>query len=254
MKIRHHFTTLALATLLLSSCSEETPDAFLEINGIYFNNRANASAASALLDNTDVTFVYENSDEMEVPVKIQLTGRPSAINRPIEVVVTSENAIKGIDYTLPLTAELPAGATELNYIVTLKRTDALKAQTKSVRLEIQANSYFSLPVTHEVQANGESVSTLHYEIFFSDQFTNPPAAWRTDLLREFTQQKFELICRVLSVEPADFNDSNKMTLSKQLYISVEMNNYVRREIEKRDRGENFDPKVLDEVTGEALTF
>lgn len=252
--IRQHILTWLCASLCLMSCNEETPEAFHAINGIYFNNRANLSAASALLDSTEVTFVYENNDEMAIPVKIQLLGRPSATDRPIALVVTSDDATEGIDYTLPSQAILPAGETSLNYMVTLKRTEALKTQTKLVRLEIRANDSFSLPVTEEVQANGKAVSTLRYRIFFSDRFTNPPAVWDTGLLGEFTQQKFELIGKVLGIAPADFNDANKMTLSKQLYIKTEMNSYVKQETAKRDNGEPFDQDVLDKRTGEPLKY
>lgn len=252
--IGQHILTWLCAALALSSCSEETPEAFNPINGIYFNNRANLSATSALLDSTEVTFVYESGNEITVPVKIQLLGRPSAADRPITLVVTSDNATEGIDYTLPSQTILPAGETSLNYMVTLKRTEALKTQTKLIRLEIKANDSFSLPVTEEVQANGKAVSALRYRIFFSDRFTNPPAVWEAGLLGEFTQQKFELIVKVLNIAPADFNDASKMTLSKQLYINTEMNSYVKQETAKRDNGEPFDPDVLDKRTGEPLKY
>lgn len=248
------YTTLLFAGCL-SACDERVPVAFEEMEGVYFNNRANISSNSALLDSTNLTFVYESSDEMKVPVKIQLLGRPTAQARPIELHVTSQDAVEGVDYVLPTKAELPAGAVTFNYVVTLKRTAALKNTAKTIRLEILPNDYFSLPVPEEVQVNGDTVSTLRYRIVYSDMFTAPPMAWEEELIGEFSPQKFDLICKVIpSIAPADFNDSSKVTLSKQMYIYKRMTEYVAREIAKRDCGEEFDKDVLDAETGEPLSF
>ena len=247
------YTTLLLAGIL-SACDQREPAAFEEIGGIYFNNRANISSTSALLDSTNLTFVYENADEMNVPVRIQLLGRPSAQARPIELRITSEDATEGVDYVLPESTELPADATTLDYIVTLKRTSPLKEATKTIQLEILPNDCFSLPVSKEVQANGDTVSMLHYRIIYSDMFTVPPTAWEVGLIGLFSPQKFNLICKVLDIDPADFNDASKMTFPLQLYIYSEMTKYIKQEVEKRDRGEEFDRDVLDSQTGEPLSF
>ena len=247
------YTTLLLAGIL-SACDQREPAAFEEIGGIYFNNRANISSTSALLDSTNLTFVYENADEMNVPVRIQLLGRPSALARPIELRITSEDATEGVDYVLPESTELPAGATTLDYIVTLKRTSPLKEATKTIQLEILPNDCFSLPVSKEVQANGDTVSMLHYRIVYSDMFTVPPTAWEVGLIGLFSPQKFNLICKVLDIDPADFNDASKMTFPLQLYIYSEMTKYIKQEVEKCDRGEEFDRDVLDSQTGEPLSF
>lgn len=243
-----------LAAVALSACDERVPAAFEEIDGIYFNNRANISSSSALLDNVNRTFVYENTDEMEVPVKIQLLGRPVSHARPIELRVTSEDAVEGVDYTLPDKAELPAGATFLNYTVVLKRTPRLKEEAKTIALEILPNACFSLPVPEEVQVNGDTISTFRFRIIYSDMFVAPPSAWEKGLIGEFSQQKFELICKVLNIAPSDFNDASKITFSMQLFIYSEMTEYVAREVAKRDRGEEFDKDVLDIKTGEPLSF
>ncbi len=247
-------TCAALLIGCLTACEEQEPAAFENIEGIYFNNRANISSASALLGSTNLTFVYENSDEMEVPVRIQLLGRPASQARPIEMRVTSDDAVEGVDYVLPQQAVMPAEATTLDYVVTLKRTAALQTASKTISLEILPNEYFSLPVTEEVQANGDIISTVRFSIIYSDMFTTPPVAWEKGLLGEFSPQKFNLICKVLNINPADFNDETKMTLSLQLYIYSSMTKYIDQEIAKRDRGEAFDSDVLDSETGEPLSY
>lgn len=238
------------AAIGLGSCKEQTPDVFEDINGVYFNNRTNTNI---LQDTTSVTFVYHKGDEMPVPVKIQLVGRPSEQSREIALTVTSEDAAEGADYVLPAKAEMPAGKTEVEYVITLKRTAILKSQQKHIQVTLQANEHFTLPVTSETTATGVAVSTLSYKIAFSDQFTSAPKAWKKDLLGEFTQQKFELACRVLDLDPADFNDDSKMTLAMQSYVSAEMQGYVKEQQRLRSKGEAYDADAFD-AQGNPLAF
>lgn len=240
----------ALAVVALGSCSEQTPEVFEDINGVYFNNRTNTNV---LQDATNVTFVYQKGDEMQVPVKIQLVGRPSEQAREIALTVTSDDAQEDVDYTLPEKAEMPAGATVFEYVITLKRTAVLKTQLKHIKLSLQPNANFMLPVTQEVMANGDYVTTLAYTIAFSDQFTTAPKAWDKGLLGEFTQQKFELACRVLDLDPADFNDDTKMTLAMQSYVSTQMQLYVRQQQALRLNGEAYDADAFD-AQGNPLQF
>lgn len=244
------FMLLVLVAVAFSSCSEQTPDEFQNISGVYFNNRSNTNI---LQDSTELTFVYQKGDEMEVPVEIQLLGRPSDQAREIGLTVTSDDAQEGVDYVLPKKAELPAGATTLDYVITLKRTSVLKTERKHLKLNLLPNANFTLPVTQETASNGDVVPTLAYTVIFSDQFTTAPKVWEVDLLGAFSQQKFELACQVLDLDPADFNDDTKMTLPMQSYISSEMQSYVRQQQKLRDSGEAYDAKAFD-AQGNPLHF
>lgn len=248
--MKRNITGLLSAILILLSCEERNPGHFIDLSGVYFNN---TTGMMTVADSTDLTFVYEAGDVLDVPVKVQLIGRPAEYDRPLEIRMYSENAQEGVDYILPAQAVLPAGSSEVDYVVTLKRTPALKKEKKMIHLQIHPNEHFDLPVTHIVQV-GDSVSVLDYRIYFSDMFTSAPAAWDANLLGEFTQQKFELICRVLEIDPADFNDPSLMTLAKQLYISAEMTAYVRGEAAKKEAGKPFDTDAFDPQTGEPLSF
>ncbi len=239
-----------IAILGLGSCSEQTPDVFDDINGVYFNNRTNTNI---LQDSTDLTFVYQKGDEMEVTVQIQLVGRPSDQPREIALAVSSDDAKEGTDYVLPAKAEIPAGETTCQYTVTLKRTAALKTQKKHLKFTLLPNANFTLPVTQETTSNGDVVTTLEYGIVFSDQFTTAPKAWEKGLLGAFSQQKFELACKVLDLDPADFNDDSKMTLAMQSYISAEMQTYVLQQENLRSQGLAYDEAAFD-AQGNALVF
>ncbi len=240
----------AFAAVALSSCSEQTPDVFQDINGVYFNNRTNTNI---LQDSTEVTFVYQKGDEMEVPVTIQLVGRPADHERGIALTVSSDDAVQGTDYELPDKVVMPQGETFCDYVVRLKRTTAIKTQQKRLKLTLQENGNFTLPVTQETTSNGDVVTTLAYTIIFSDQFTTAPKAWEKGLLGPFTQQKFELACSVLDLDPADFNDSSKMTLSMQSYVSAEMQTYVLQQENLKNRGQAYDTNAFD-ADGNALKF
>ena len=239
-----------LSLLVLVACQERTPEFFQDITGVYFNN---TSATMSVTDSLDLTFVYEAGDEMEVPVKVQLLGRSADQDRPLTVTVSSDNAQEGIDYVLPQQAVMPAGASSVEYMVVLKRTDALKSERKMIRLTLHANEYFDLPVS-QMEQIADTVSIVDVRIYFSDMFTKAPAAWDENLLGKFTQQKFELICKVLQINPADFNDPSLITLAKMLYISAEMTAYVAEQKENRDTGRDYDRDAFDPKTGEPLTF
>ena len=239
-----------LLFLALTACQERNPELFKDINGIYFNN---TSSTMSVTDSLDLTFVYEAGDEMEVPVKVQLLGRSAEYDRPIAVTVYSENAHEGVDYILPDQAVMPAGASSVDYIVVLKRTSAIKQERKMIHLTLHANEHFDLPVSRMEQI-ADTVSIVDVRIYFSDMFTKAPAAWDKNLLGEFTQQKFELICKVLQIDPDDFNDPAVITLAKMLYISAEMTAYVAEQKENRDAGMEYDRAAFDSQTGEPLTF
>lgn len=241
---------IILTVLLLVSCEERNPDAFQDISGVYFSN---VSGSTAVTDSLDLTFVYETGDAMEVPVKVQLLGRTWTEDRPLSVTVESENAVEGVDYVLPERAVLPADQSYAEYPVTLLRTEALKRERKMICLRIHENEHFGLPVTEMVQLD-DTVSTLELRIYFSDMFTKAPVAWDENLVGEFTQQKFELICKVLGIDPGDFNDPGVITLAKLLYISAEMTAYVEDEVAKRAAGNPYDEDAFDPETDEPLTF
>lgn len=248
--MRSRIIYMLLCVLLFAGCEERNPAMFEDISGVYFNNR---SGSMTLSDSLDVTFVYEKEDFMDVPVKVQLIGRPAGHDRAVTVTVASGNAVEGVDFMLPADPVLPAGAAEVEYVVRLIRTDALKSQKKMITLTIHENEHFTLPVTEMVQV-ADTVSTLNYRIFFSDMFTKAPAAWDENLVGKFTQQKFELICDVLDMDPADFNDTSVVTLAKLLYISAEMTVYVKAEMEKKEAGMPYDENIIDPSTGLPLNF
>ena len=139
------------------------------------------------------------------------------------------------------------------FAIILKRTDILKEKTKNLLLELRANENFIIPFTSQVQSGGDTVSAVTFKINFSDQFTAPPAGWRSLFVGPFSQQKFELICDVMEIPRADFNEVGKITDAKWLYIESRMINYVRDQEKLKAGGEPYDERAFDE-NGNPLQF
>lgn len=248
--MKKFFNIMIFTLLVCSSCQERHPALFQDICGVYFRN---LSPTMSVVDTTEITFVYESADEVEVPVRIQLLGRTAPEDRKIRLEVRSENAQEGLDYELPQDAFIPAGMSETDYVITLKRTPDLKVNRKTIELELFENEFFNLPVT-AIEQVADTVSTLVYRIHFSDMFMTAPVAWDANLVGEFTQQKFELICSVLDIDPGDFNDPSRVTLAKLLYISAEMTYYVREQVRNKENGLEYDQRAFDNRTGLPLVF
>lgn len=249
MKTNNLYLGVLLTGLALAGCKESLPDNFGAIEGVYFDNQVERT----LVDSMAFTFIYEDADVMEVPVRVQLVGRASAHPRAVDIRVSSEDAALGTDYTLPGEALLPAGSTSFDYVVTLRRTAVLQQQSKTILLELRANEHFIIPFTHQVQTGGDITSVVSYKINFSDQFTAPPVGWERIFIGEFSQQKFELICDVMQMPRADFNEPGKITSAKWMYIQSRMISYVKDQQELRSQGQPYDERAFDEK-GEPLQF
>lgn len=250
MKTSNLYLGVLVTGLALAGCKESLPDNFGAIEGIYFNN---LRSDNTIVDSTACTFIYEDADVLEVPVRVQLVGRASAQPRAVDIRVSSDDAVAGTDYTLGAEAVLPAGSTSFDYVVTLRRTDVLQQRSKTILLELRANEHFIIPFTHQVQTGGDTTSVVSYKINFSDQFTAPPVGWKKMFIGEFSQQKFELICDVMQMPRADFNEADKITDAKWMYIQSRMISYVKDQQESRSQGQPYDARAFDEKD-EPLTF
>lgn len=239
-----------LLGLCLAGCKESLPDRFGAIEGVYFNNRTNGNS---LIDSASYTFIYEDADLLEVPVRVQLVGRASSVDRAVDIRVSSPDAAEGTDYTLSGGAVLPAGSTSFDYVVTLRRTPVLKEQAKNLLLELRASEHFIIPFTYQAQSGGDTTSVVTFKINFSDQFTAPPAGWKKMFIGEFSQQKFELICDVMEIPRSDFNEEDKISSAKWIFIQSRMIAYVKDQQDKKSAGEPYDERAFDE-NGAPLTF
>jgi len=233
----------------LAGCNEEKPVPFDPINGIYFDNRL---VNNTIVDSTNVTFVYTNANTQNVAVKIQTLGRPVSYARPINISVVGGNAVEGTDYKLLSAAEIPAEATSIAYNVQLNRTAILKQEDRDIVLELKANDHFILPFEYQIQSGNDTTTVVRYRIIFSDRITVAPESWDEDFGGTFSQQKFELICQVMEIDPAEFNSPKGISLPTWRYIYTGMCDYVGTQVKKKEAGEKYDEKAFDPETGEPL--
>ena len=123
MSRAYRITTAALMLLLtsltISSCSREEIPLYSGEEGIYFNKRI--VIGNILTDKTEFTFVYTEADEkeVEIDIPIQLVGRVSDSDRPVNIVVSGGDAVEGVDYTLPLSPVFFFFLTKYMYKVTV---------------------------------------------------------------------------------------------------------------------------------------
>ena len=241
---------VGLAGLNLSGCKESLPKNFDKIEGIYFNN---LNPNRTHTDKIAVTFIYEDNDQMLIPIKLQLLGRPSDQDRIVNLIVDSDNAEMGVDYELPAEAVIKAGETTSDYIVTLHRTEALQLDEKLLRLHLEANENFIIPFTTITQAGSVTTSACDLTLSFSDKFTAPPDGWETTFVGKFSQQKFELIVKVIGISKSDFTVRGKITQAKWFYIQEQMISYVKTQQKQKENGETYDEDAFDE-DGNPLKF
>ena len=69
----------------------------------------------------------------------------------------------------------------------------------------------------------------------------------------FSQQKFELICDVMEIARADFNEEGKISSAKWMYIQSTMIGYVSDQQRLRDAGQPYDERAFDD-SGAPLSF
>lgn len=250
-----HFSAILAIVLSICSCSEQEPDLYDAPDGIYFNNR---TSGNLLTDSVSVTFVYEQDETMtlDISVAVQSIGRQADYDRPVELRVWSDNAEEGVDYELPTPAVLPANTSSFNYIVRLKRTEAIKTEAKSIYLELSSNEYFSTFLVRDSTGNSEKPYTemLKYRIDFTDFYSTAPAGWREEYVGVFSERKLRLLWKLFDnvVDRAAYNVSGGIPFNKWVYMKQEVDKYILTQeniLLGYEQGE-VDPDALEDPTAE----
>ena len=126
-----HIVILSLFLLALFACEEKDIHTYSGEDGIYFNKRERVG--DILTDSTNFTFIYvdEGVNESVVSIPLQLVGKESPQDRPVNIKVVGGTAVEGTDFLLPSNPAMPADKSSFMLEVTLKRTSSLKAEPKS---------------------------------------------------------------------------------------------------------------------------
>ena len=219
---------LLLPVWAMYSCKESTPDPYGAPDGIYFNNR---TTGNALVDTLTTTFVYQpdSVEYIDVPVVVQSVGWQADVDRPVDIRVSSDNAVEGIDYELITPALMPAHVSQFIYYVRVKKTDALSSEIKIVNLELRANEYFETFL--EKSATGDSeypyVDMLHYRIAYSNFFSMAPEGWRPEYVGVFSERKLRLLWKLFDYIPREnYYQRYLIPFNQWTYMSQSVNEYM----------------------------
>ena len=245
---------LLLPVWAMCSCKESTPDPYGAPDGIYFNNR---TTGNALVDTLTTTFVYQpdSVEYIDVPVVVQSVGWQADVDRPVDIRVSSDNAVKGIDYELITPALMPAHASQFIYYVRVKKTEALSSEIKIVNLELRANEYFETFLEKSATGNSEYpyVDMLHYRIAYSNFFSTEPEGWIPGYVGVFSERKLRLLWKRYPFVPREnYFKRGLIPLNQWEYMASDINKYMMEQRNEWYIG-NADEDALDE-NGDLLDF
>lgn len=206
--------TLCVVALAFSACEKEEIATFNGKDVIYFQWAIDGKEfASQKIDSTAISFALELPTEVTdslvlVPVKIQ--GYVSSKDRTVTVEVMEEStAQKDIHYTIP--DEITVSANEyIGYIpVTLIRTEDMKVQEVSLKLQLLENENFKVDLWGEELSDNNPNRILSYkefEITISDMLTEPDR-WSVleKYLGAFSVKKYYLIAEVNEMPLPNYN-------------------------------------------------
>ena len=240
---------ISLFILLLSSCEKVQPKYFDDISGVYFKNYASAGVLS---DSREVTFAYIDGDEYDVEVSVQLLGRTSDEDRTVALEAYSEDADEK-DYNIVNQVVIPAGETSFQIVLRLFRTADLKQTTKKVTLRLKENENFIIPFAEMSTSGGVKVAADTYTISFNDLFTVAPDGWESVYVGVFSQQKFELLCKVMQMSRSTFTAKGAISSARWIYIQTTMQQYIIEQQKLKDAGKDYDKQAFDSE-GKPLSF
>lgn len=199
--------TLFVIVVALTACEEEEIQTFNGNEVVYFRWAIDGrGTATQKTDSIAYTFAYELPSEVtsyliSVPVKVQ--GFKSDEDRAITVKVKEEStAQKDIHYTIPEDVVIPANA-YVGYIpVTFNRTEDMKTEVLSLKLQLLENENFKVDLYgEEISYNSNRVlSYSEFEITVSDILTEPDR-WSTleRWIGAFSVKKFYLFAEVNNI-------------------------------------------------------
>jgi len=233
MKRIIYILSLFMLIPLISSCEKEIMD-YEGQDGLYFDVQWDSNP----LINTDstkwirqhytlVNFAKEGGLEMEVGVKVGISGSVKDYDRPFEfkVVQDSTTAIVNEEYELLDPPFIPAGKNHTFLKIKFLRTERMIEETVKLQIELLPNEHFTLPFVEVGYINGrfpndadnEYSSYDHANVhnFFINNMLVKPAGWHNvQFGYNYSKKKYELLLK-LAYEHfgwvnADFEDRNKM--------------------------------------------
>lgn len=204
-----------LSFLVFTSCSQEEIETYKDTDNIYFSTAVFATivenGAKVLTDSTGFSFGLDNPSITErtyfIPIRVQ--GKVSNVDRKVKVTVDpSSTAVLGTHFTLPENIIMRAGKELDTITIKVLRTPDMKTNGRTLILNLEENEFFTTKMQTKVTnvLTQKTMSYVRFKLSFDDKLTQPKG-WYVPFLGVFTPKKFFLMCDLMDLEPAMFNQS-----------------------------------------------
>lgn len=206
----------ALVLLLGVSCKKDTLTMYSASDNIYFNyTYQTTSGPTYYADSLNVTFAFSPDTQQDsiLRIPVAVTGVASSTDRSFNLAVDpGASAVANTDYVLPSTFVVHAGRITDTILVTIHRTAALKAETRTFTLRLAANDQFKTQIRYRSRnsndlgyiAAGDTSATQTFKVLVSDQLQAGPF-WDSYAyyFGDFSEKKVRLMSEIAGM-PLDF--------------------------------------------------
>jgi len=198
----------------LSACEKEEIATFSGKDVIYFQWAVDGKDfETQKIDSTSISFALERPTEVMdslvlIPVKVQ--GFTSTQDRSISVKLMDDSTAKeGVHYTISDNVVIPANE-YVGYVgISFKRTEDMKDQIYSLKLQLLENENFETNLfgTEANYNNSDKIlSYTEFEITVSDILTEPDRWYSLEkYIGTFSVKKFYLFAEVNQMPLPDYN-------------------------------------------------
>lgn len=186
---------------------------------------------------------------------VSTMGSQTNYDRPYKMVIESAaNTVEGVDYSIDRNDfTVNAGSSSDTVIVTLLRTQELRQKECFLKLSIQPNEHFEIPIekyksTASYSSPGDTLSATSFKIRYNEKYTQPNywGWYGADYWGTWTVDKYLLLNEIMGWAVSDWSYAGssgaKIALGKFDYSARLMRKYLQ---EKADNGE----PVIDSATG-----
>lgn len=222
---------ILLIAFFSTSCEKEIMD-YEGVEGVYFAVQHGASYGNERTwpyqPYTNVEFVKTEANEIQLGVKVMITGPAKDYERKflVEVNPDSTTAQVGVHFNpFPSEIVVPAKALSANVPLTLKRVADLKKTMKTIGLRLVANQSFQLsfPNWDALPSNTSGTVVKKFDASLHtiriNDFLVQPAVWIGSIQpgnREagqwgaFSEKKIKLMMELMNLTYADFTSTTTM--------------------------------------------
>ncbi|MFD2940697.1 DUF4843 domain-containing protein [Flavobacterium notoginsengisoli] len=239
-----------------TSCNQDEIETYQNTDNIYFSLSVFPTLINGSLITTDSTGFSFALDKpaivdriYKIPIRVQ--GKLSDVDRKVKVAIDSKStAIEGTHFKLPDNIVIGAGKAVDTIEVKVYRTADMKTNSFLLILNLEENESFATNMKSKVinPLTNKNMSYISYKLTFDDKLSQPPG-WFASFLGVFTAKKFFLMCDLMHLDPAMFNQklgSPGLSVADIQYYQNFMKRYLA---DQKAQG-----NIIYEVDGKEMIF